>query len=179
MSFRVRLFVSAIASVTVVLGIVMATAWVRVMELETSRLNTRLCSEAARVAREDFTSRELRDIEADIARKLGLSGSTYLLVQQTSPQGKTGFQTEPWSQTVPEVIGAGRGNLRTRLRHRHLRVLEQLPHRWISAHRQCASLPDVKSHPSSTATGSGKLRAFPKVMQWVRSPPIWKHHRLR
>ncbi len=106
MSFRVRLFVSAIASVTVVLGIVMATAWVRVMDLETSRLNTRLCSEAARLAREEFTPRELRDIEADIARKLGLAGSAYVLVQQTSPQGKTVFQSEPWSQTVPEVMGA-------------------------------------------------------------------------
>ena len=92
MSFRVRLFVSAIASVTVVLGIVMATAWVRVMDLEISRLNTRLCSEAARLAREEFTPRELRDIEADIARKLGLAGSAYVLVQHTSPQGKTVFQ---------------------------------------------------------------------------------------
>ena len=77
MSFRARLFVSTIVSVLVVLAIVMATAWVRVLEVEGSRLNAGLCSEAIRLTRRDITSQELVSLEADIARKLHLGARSY------------------------------------------------------------------------------------------------------
>ena len=105
MSFRTRLFVSVILSVTAVLIIIATIAWVRVLDLETARLNARLCSEATRVAREDFSPRELQDIEADIARKLRLGTATDVMVQQTSPIGKVIFRSDQWGTTFPEGFG--------------------------------------------------------------------------
>jgi len=101
-SFRSRLFLSVIASVMVVLGIVIATAWVRVVGLETARLHARLCSEATRIARENISLREPQDIEGDIARKLRMGASAYVLVQQTAPHSQALYQSARWDQTVPQ-----------------------------------------------------------------------------
>jgi len=68
-SFRLRVFFATVGIVAVVLVSVMVTAWSRVMDFETERLDFRLCSEARRLAVEHFPADELQRLEVDIVKK--------------------------------------------------------------------------------------------------------------
>lgn len=100
MSFRTRLFVCIVATVMTVLGIVMAVAWTRVVDLEVARLNDGLCSEASRVAREHFPANELTELEADIVRKLRVGADRNVLIRYENSALAASFQSSRWNSAV-------------------------------------------------------------------------------
>lgn len=103
-SFRTRLFVSATVTVLLVVGVVLATAWNRVIDVEVSRLHAGLCSEAARIAREDFGPGQLPSLEIDIARKLRLASVHDVLVQHIHGAGSPAYESHGWAEVVPASI---------------------------------------------------------------------------
>lgn len=106
MSFRLRLFLTAAAIVAVVLAVVMLTGWSRVMEFELSRLDSRLCSEARRLAVEDFPADQLPRLEIDIVEKLHLSAPDQLLLQFVDTSTDRRYQSAGWDGTLlPESSG--------------------------------------------------------------------------
>lgn len=102
-TFRLRLFLIASAIVAVVLAVVMFTGWVRVMDFEVARLDARLCSEASRLAWEQFPAADLPSLEVDIMGKLHLETAEQLLLQVQSPHPDGSYQSAHWeaSLTLP------------------------------------------------------------------------------
>ena len=100
MSFRLRLFLTAAALVALVLSVVMATGWLRVMDFEMGRLDARLCSEARRVAVENFPPEELPRLESDLQEKLRLASAAQLLLQSVDSAGQRRLQSAHWSDIV-------------------------------------------------------------------------------
>lgn len=105
-TFRLRLFLIASAIVAVVLAVVMFTGWVRVMDFEVARLDTRLCSEASRLALEHFPATDLPSLEVDIMGKLHLGSAEQLLLQVQSSHSDGSYQSEHWeaSLTLPASL---------------------------------------------------------------------------
>lgn len=102
-SFRTRLFVTACAIVMVVVAVVMALGWSRFMQFETARLDARLCSEARRLAMEQFPSEELPRLEDDIQVKLQLGSAAQLMIRVASPLREHNYQSTRWSELVPDL----------------------------------------------------------------------------
>lgn len=100
MSFRLRIFITAVAIVSLVLAAVMATGWFRVMEFEVGRLDGRLCSEAKRLAIEKYPSTDLHRLEGDIQEKLRLESSEQLLLQFSDASDGLGYQSLHWDDAI-------------------------------------------------------------------------------
>jgi len=106
MSFRLRLFFTAAAIVAVVLALVMLTGWSRVMDFELGRLDSRLCSEARRLAVESFPADQLPRLEIDIVEKLHLTAPDQLLLQFVDTSTDRRYQSAGWDGTLlPESLG--------------------------------------------------------------------------
>ncbi len=99
-SFRLRLFVATAAIVAVVLLVVMATGWSRVMDFETERLDARLCSEAKRLAMEHFPADELPRLEVDMVKKLRLGSAKQLMLYFESQSSGHRYRSVHWDDTV-------------------------------------------------------------------------------
>lgn len=99
-SLRVRLFLVATAIVAVVLTVVMASGWSRVLAFETERLDARLCSEASRLASGDYPLDELPRLESDIKGKLRLASEQQLLLQVVATTPNHSFQSDHWDPTI-------------------------------------------------------------------------------
>lgn len=106
MSFRIRLFASIVVTVLVVLATVMSVAWSRVLDVEMSRLNDGLCSEASRVALERFSGEALAGLEVDIMRKLRIGESRDVLVRYEDRTNTVAFQSQQWSSAVPSGLNS-------------------------------------------------------------------------
>ncbi len=100
MSFRLRIFINAAAIVAAVLAAVMATGWFRVMEFEVGRLDSRLCSEAKRLAMERFPSTDLQRLEGDIQEKLRLGNRDQLLLRFIDEADGLTYQSAHWDDAV-------------------------------------------------------------------------------
>lgn len=100
MSFRLRTFLASAAMVMAVLAAVLAVGWMRVMAFEVERLDVRLCSEARRLAFEQFPATHLGRLEADIRGKLHLERPEHLLLEFRRTEGDMGFRSPRW----PEIV---------------------------------------------------------------------------
>lgn len=99
-SLRVRLFLVATAIVAVVLAVVMASGWTRVLAFETARLDAGLCSEAARLAGGDHSADDLHRLESDMKGKLRLASEQQLLLWRASAPPQSSFQSNHWDPAV-------------------------------------------------------------------------------
>ena len=100
LSFRLRLFFATAAIVAVVLVVVMITGWSRVMDFETERLDMRLCSEAKRLAMEQFPSDELPRLEVDMVKKLRLDSAQQLMLYFESRSFDLRYRSAHWDDSV-------------------------------------------------------------------------------
>jgi heavy metal sensor kinase len=96
-SFRTRLFVIASLIVAAVLATVMVMGWSRVLSFEVERLDSRLCTEARRLAHEPFHGDEIPSLEADLMGKLRLTENEQLMLRFESTGGEPEFQSTHWS----------------------------------------------------------------------------------
>lgn len=101
LSFRLRLFLTSAGIVASVLAVVMLTGWTQVVAFEMGRLDSRLCSEARRLALERFPPEELPRLEVDIAAKLHLASLDQLLVHFSSPaHGGRHYASARWDDAI-------------------------------------------------------------------------------
>lgn len=99
-SLRIRLFLVATAIVAVVLAVVMASGWSRVLAFENARLDAGLCSEAARLAGGDHAAADLQRLESDMKGKLRLASEQQLLLWLASAQPQSSFQSDHWDPAI-------------------------------------------------------------------------------
>lgn len=86
-SFRLRLFVTALMIVATVLAAVLLLGWQRVLGFEVGRLDGRLCAEARRVAQQEAQGRPPERLQRDLVQKLRLAGPQQLMLRQESSTG--------------------------------------------------------------------------------------------
>lgn len=124
MSFRIRIFLIAIVTVSCIIMVVMSFSWSRIMTLELDQLDARLCIEAKRLIPRQIVSnlppRQRLAGEAltkDLAEKLRIASPQQLLVFVQSPllgimfqTGKTDvaafIQQQNWSSKLNQPLPA-------------------------------------------------------------------------
>ncbi len=107
MSYRVRLFASIVCTVLLVVAIVMAVAWVRVLDVELLRLTDGLCNEASRVAHERYPAHAWDSLEADIVRKLRLGERHNVAIRFEDRTTGVDARSTQWDRVVaPSAVTA-------------------------------------------------------------------------
>ncbi len=99
-SYRTRLFVMAASIVAATLAAVMMAGWSSVLNFEVDRLDSRLCTEARRLAWEPFHGDQMPRLEADLLGKLRLSSPRQLMLRFDSITGGSGFQSANWDSSL-------------------------------------------------------------------------------
>jgi heavy metal sensor kinase len=96
-SFRTRLFVIAGLIVAAVMAVVMAVGWSSLLRFEVARLDSRLCTEARRLAREPGHGERIDRLEADLMAKLRLTSAEQLMLRHEPAAGGESFRSNYWS----------------------------------------------------------------------------------
>ena len=92
-SFRARLFVTAALIVAAALAAVLVVGWTSLLGFEVARLDSRLCTEARRLAQEPLHGADIGRLEADLMGKLRLTSNEQLLLRYESAGGAGNFQS--------------------------------------------------------------------------------------
>ena len=97
-SFRRRIFVIAALMVAAVLAAVMVIGWSSLLRFEVERLDSRLCTEARRLALEPFHGGDMARLEGDLMGKLRLTSGEQLMLRFESTAGESAFQSARWKR---------------------------------------------------------------------------------
>jgi signal transduction histidine kinase len=104
-SFRLRIFVIAVGALAAVLAGVLGVGWQLTLKTETRKLDSRLCSEAQRLARDRFDTNDLPRLEQDMLGKLHLSHPAQLLLRLDVDSPPSDWSSPAWRTLVPDVLG--------------------------------------------------------------------------
>ena len=96
MSFRARLFLTAVLIVSAVLAVVLLLGWSSVLAFELERLDDRLCMEARRIVTQPLRSDDISRLQADVMSKLHLRTPDQVMLRYESSSGGDNFQTTNW-----------------------------------------------------------------------------------
>jgi heavy metal sensor kinase len=97
-SFRTRLFVTAALIVAAALAAVLVVGWSSLLAFEVARLDSRLCTEARRLAREPSHGADIGPLEADLMGKLRLTSAEQLMLRHEPASGGESFRSTHWSE---------------------------------------------------------------------------------
>jgi two-component system, OmpR family, heavy metal sensor histidine kinase CusS len=96
LSFRTRIFITAVLIVGSALSAVLLLGWASVLAFEIERLDDRLCMEAHRLATQPLQDDGIARMEVDVMGKLHLSSPGQLMLRYESTVGGKNFQSENW-----------------------------------------------------------------------------------
>lgn len=92
------MFLVSSVVLSAVLAIVMFIAWNKLLDTERVRLDTRLCSEAKRLAVRQFAQEEWQRLESDVRDKLRLTEPQDMLMALQGSSPGDGYQSSDWGK---------------------------------------------------------------------------------